>query len=424
MKVLWTVNTVPPCVAKKLKITSSHAISWVEAMSDYLSKEDDIELAIVSPGKVKKLFTTKIDNINYYIIPKDCQRIDYWKLIFNDFTPDIIHAYGTEKKHNVLLIEKYGDKIPIVISLQGIISEYIKYYYAGISMKDIWKNTTLGDIILRNGIIGGKMQFKKQIKYERRILRGINYVEGRSDWDEAISKSINPNLKYYYCPRMIRAPFYEKIWNKNSMEKYTILVHQGNYPIKGLHFMIDAMNILRYKYPNVKLYISGNNCFELNTIKEKILKKGYIKYLWKKIKKYKLEENIKFTGYLDSEEMAKLLTNVNVCVIPSAIENAPNALAEAMIVGTPIVASYVGGNAYMLNNGEGGLLYCYDEPQMLAKRIDEVFKQQEISEKISNNAYKISRERHNPKKLVNQIKKIYVKIIQDFKKEGEFDELI
>lgn len=411
MKILWSVNTVLPDIAEKLNLRRGHAISWVDAMRNELIKRKDIKLAIVCHGgfRVTRIKIYIEDKVVYYVLPFFCDYYDCWANILEDFQPDVIHIYGTERKHNKSLIEKYKGKYPIIISLQGIISEYVKHYYADLSLYSILKNYTINDLLFRNGILEGKFKFWKQSKLEKWMFQSVKYVEGRSDWDYATVLEINPDLKYFYCPRMIRKEFFNYNWCRRNEESYSIFVHQGDYPIKGLHFMIEALRILRKKYPNVKLYVSGNDIFNVSSIKEK----GYTKIIKKKICKYDLKNNIIFTGYLTAEQLAKKLSAVSVCVIPSAIENAPNALAEAMIVGTPIVASYVGGNAFMLNYGECGLLYCYNEPQMLAEYVKRIFESDELAMKFSEKAKEKAKQRHNPGELVNRLLSIYDNVIVD-----------
>ena len=146
----------------------------------------------------------------------------------------------------------------------------------------------------------------------------------------------------------------------------------------------------------------------------------YIKYL---IKKYNLIENIVFTGYLNATEMAKKLALVQVCVVPSVIENAPNSLAEAMLVGTPCIASYVGGNSEMLDGGLGGYLYRYNESAMLADRISSVFENPVEVRNKSNYAKELAWKRHDPLKLENTIMNIYHEVITDFSgKENDYFE--
>ena len=169
MKILWSVNTIIPDVANAIGLRQSHAISWVDAMrTALLEHKPEVELCIVcsGDGQVNDLLKESVNGITYYIMPSNRKRAQYWDRIINEYCPEVIHAYGTEKCHNIPLIDKYADKIPIIISLQGLLSEYKRHYYAFIPLKTILLNYTVRDFI-RGGIIKGKRNFEKQGKKEQ-----------------------------------------------------------------------------------------------------------------------------------------------------------------------------------------------------------------------------------------------------------------
>ena len=147
MRILWTVNTIMPEVAVELGLVSGHAISWVDAMSKRLCLNSYIELAIACPGSVKEIKKSFINNIVYYVFPSDGN--DYWGKIIADFTPDLIHAYGTEQYHNLLLVKNHKE-VPVLISLQGLLSEYYRHYYAGIPFSEMIKHISIRSILLKN----------------------------------------------------------------------------------------------------------------------------------------------------------------------------------------------------------------------------------------------------------------------------------
>ena len=422
MKVLYIVNIVFPEVSSVAKVKVAYGGGWMTSMVNRLKKRDDIELAVAVKGKVKEIVISKIDNVCFYVYPGygsvnknggGTKGRKIWNNIINDFEPDIIHAYGTEYAHYLELVRN-EIKIPIVVSLQGILKEYYRHYYGGMDFIDIFINITFSDVLLKRGTYFGRKKFKYNIKTENEILNTVKYVEGRTLWDKTSSLNINSQLKYYHCPRLIRDDFYtSQKWEVSKVERYSIFIHQASYPIKGLHFVLDALNILKYKYPDIKLYISGINPMNKDTIKKRILTTGYTKYVLKKIKKLKLERHIHFTGILDSEEIVRKLLNTHIMVIPSAIENSPNSLAEAMLVGTPSVASFVGGTPEMLKDKEEGFLYCYNEPGMLATYISQIFESDKLASKFSDNARRSAWERHNPIKLENMLVDIYESIIDE-----------
>ena len=63
MRILWTINTVPPGAAKELNIKSFHAISWVEAMGSKLAQRDDLTLAIAFAADVESLYFKEVKGI-------------------------------------------------------------------------------------------------------------------------------------------------------------------------------------------------------------------------------------------------------------------------------------------------------------------------------------------------------------------------
>ncbi len=411
MRILWSVNTIMPQVASKIGVNSAHAISWVDAMSKLLAKDESVKLAIASDASIKDVKCFDVDGIVFYVLPKDNLE-KAWNQVVNEFKPDVIHQYGTERRHNIPLIKNFGLKLPYIISLQGILKGYERAYYAGIDVSTILRNLTLKDLI-RGSIIRDRRRFQKNAKFEAWQLNSVAHVEGRSTWDRVYALSINPNLQYHYCPRLIREPFYRIKWDIKKMEPHSIFVHQGNYPIKGLHFVFEALASLIPKYPDIKLYIAGQDELHKHTLKEKLLRSGYSKYLLSLYHKYHIENYVHFLGKMTAEEVALQLSKANVMVIPSAIENCPNSLAEAMLVGTPSVASYVGGNAELLNEGECGKLYCYNEPLMLADCIDQIFSTDDLAIHYSEMSIKVSSERHDPQRLKSTLLEIYKIVIEN-----------
>jgi glycosyltransferase involved in cell wall biosynthesis len=99
-------------------------------------------------------------------------------------------------------------------------------------------------------------------------------------------------------------------------------------------------------------------------------------------------------------------------VCPSAIENSPNSVGEAQILGVPCLASYVGGTADMMEHGENGLLHRFEEVEMLASNICRIFADDELALKISENARVCAAKRHDGARNASDLYQIYQKMIQ------------
>ena len=99
--------------------------------------------------------------------------------------------------------------------------------------------------------------------------------------------------------------------------------------------------------------------------------------------------------------------------MPSHIENNSNSLCEAMKIGVPCIASYVGGIGSLIVNDFDGVLVQNGDSIALAGAIKELLLNKEKLIKISQNAIKSSNKRHDKEKIINNLLSIYNCIIND-----------
>ena len=86
---------------------------------------------------------------------------------------------------------------------------------------------------------------------------------------------------------------------------------------------------------------------------------------------------VRCTGYInDDKRMAFVYGCADMIVVPSAVENLPNTLLEAMACGLPAIAARVGGMADAVRDGETGYLVPSGDIGGLTKRIDELLSEQ------------------------------------------------
>ena len=98
----------------------------------------------------------------------------------------------------------------------------------------------------------------------------------------------------------------------------------------------------------------------------------------------------------------------NVFVCPSAIENSPNSLGEAQLLGVPCVASYVGGSMDMMIGNEDNL-YRFEEVEVLAQKICNIFANCRTANVSMQECAAI---RHDGKKNSEQLYSIYQLLLQ------------
>lgn len=416
MKILWIVNTIFPYPAEKLGIEKTAFGGWLNSLSNTIKENENFTLAIASTYKGKRLLEFYDGKITYFLIPGapalkySKKREKIWKEVNEKFKPDIVHINGTEYAQGLEVINACQDA-KILTSIQGLLSVYANSYYGNIPVKDILKNITFRDIIKRDSIIQGRKKFIKRGKTELEIIKKSNAISGRTIWDYSNVKAINPVAKFYSSNRILRKGFYEsEKWNIENIERHSIFCSQASYPIKGLHYMLEAINILKNEYPDIKVYVAGLNILADKSLKEKIKMTGYAKYLKKLIKQYDLIKNIVFTGILKEEDMIKRLLKSHVFVQTSSIENSPNSLGEAMILGVPSIASYVGGTCNMLEHEKEGYLYTYTEPAILAEYLRRIFENDSKTIEISKNAIKKATDTHNSERITKENIDMYIDI--------------
>jgi glycosyltransferase involved in cell wall biosynthesis len=164
------------------------------------------------------------------------------------------------------------------------------------------------------------------------------------------------------------------------------------------------------RFPDAHIYTTGRNLMHLST-KQKLLISSYQLYLLELIKKYSLEDHITFLGSLSEQEMCRQYLNANVFVSPSTIENSPNSVGEAMLVGCPVVTSDVGGVKNMLEHGKEGFIYQCSAPYMLAYYVNRIFEDDALAMTFSKNGKTHAARTHNREANMKTLYEIYNQII-------------
>lgn len=417
MKVLWTVNVIFPYPASEMGLKMTPYGGWLFGLFSKIREYPNIELCIVTTYRGKKLKMFKNSNVIYYLVPcvnakkKTRKLINYCRYIYNEFKPDIIHIHGTEYIYGKIF-QEVSNNAKNVVSIQGLTSICSNYYMANLKVSDIRRNFTIRNIIKGN-ILREQKKFFRSGKIEKAIINNSTAVIGRTTWDYANTVEFEKEKKYYLCNENLRDEFYEKKWNINSIERHSIYVSQGGYPIKGLHIVLEALNILKHRYPDIKLYVAGRDITKCNSIMEIIKYSNYHKIISKMIKKYNLQQYIKFTGQLNATQVTEKMLKSNVYVQASSIENSSNALGEAMIIGVPCVASYVGGTPDIIKDKEEGLLYPFGDYALLAHYISKVFDDDRLALKLGKNAKMHAEITHNRINNAKATIEIYNEIINE-----------
>lgn len=307
--------------------------------------------------------------------------------------------------------EHCGERV--VISLQGLMGEIAMHYTDGLS-EEVIHHQTLRERMKGQSIAQEQKLFFMRSHFEKYALDHVSHVIGRTEWDHDFTQKMNPKIQYHYCSETLRPEFYGYCWNWAGCEKHSIFISQASYPIKGFHFFLKAMPVLTQRFPDLQVYVTGRDLVHLS-MKEKFHLDSYRLYLHQLIRQLHLEGYLTFCGTLDAEQMRDHLLSANAFVSPSVLENSSNSIGEAMLVGTPVIASDTGGTCSMIPDSSCGLLYPLLDTDALIEAVSSVFSDPHQCRTLSKGEKRRAAQLFDPAVNQKQLLSIYQSIAQEEK---------
>ena len=317
------------------------------------------------------------------------------------------------------LITRHITRIPIVVSIQGNLTVYNKKYFTGLNMPGLLRRLRSGYPFFQSDY----QIWQKRAAIEREILRKTQYVFGRTDWDRRICLMLAPGADYFHVDEVIRPRFYgltrggmdrggltlEGETREEGMDRGKVanpapifLTTSSPSFYKGFETVIETARLLTGNGMSFTWLVAG-------------LKEGdaLVKLIRGEMGAADLGAlQIRLLGILSEEELAGHLSTADVYVQVSHIENSPNSLCEAMLAGMPIVASFAGGTASLLRDGEQGVLVQDGDPYALAGAMEEMVKYPERYAPMAAEARRVALRRHDPEAILTGMLDRYVEIIK------------
>lgn len=279
-------------------------------------------------------------------------------------------------------INAYKSKIPYIISPRA-------------SFKRItWKNKFIKKAIYH---------FLLERKWiERSVL--IHYTTQKESDD---SKWLRLKPPYVIVPNPVEKIDHKNLpergtWRyRNNISMYTkILLYLGRVePAKGLDFAIDALSLILTKFPDCILLIAGPD------------EDNHSTHLLRRAIYLGIQNNVKFTGLLDSKQRLEVLVDADIFVLPSYSENFGMSVVEAMSCGLPVVISDQVGIADIVLRENAGLVTPLDPNEIYLSCLD-LLQNPEKRFLLGSNAIELARYRYSPEKIANVMVNIFEEIIK------------
>lgn len=418
MRVLWFSTNC--CLYEPIKIIKGDGYNgggWMTSVQNEIMKREDITLAVSfcmdgQPEKVvkdgvcyypvshhtKKLKDKVLDIIHYKDKTRDevlwQHYIEHFKRVIEDFKPDVIEVFGSELYLGLSALAAKELGIPCCLHLQGLLSLSLYIYLVpGVSR---WSYIFSKGWRRAYDMFQLLTYWQRSCHREKAILRSVGHVLGRTDWDRQALAVLNPEAIYHLGGEILRPCFYFSS-TRSLPSILTITTTISAAPYKGLDLLLKIARILKEEIHLDFVW----NCY------------GNVDSSFaERVTGIRHEDvNVRLCGVASAEELCDALRCSTLYCHTSYIENSPNSIAEAQILGLPVVATNVGGTSSMVEHGETGFLFPATDPYIAAYHIMRLASDKDLNVRMGETAKVIAMARHDKQKIVSSLLETYKSIM-------------
>ena len=250
---------------------------------------------------------------------------------------------------------------------------------------------------------GWNLHFAERIRYQkffrkcfRRVfIKSCKIIVLAPNFKQTLIDIGIPEDKIYVTTTMFEADFFRKY----KSEKYktipkTLLYLSRFQREKGAFETIEAVDLLRFKFPEIKLIMAGDGPERAS--------------LERLVKDRSLSKQVSFTGYVRDFEKMRVLKSAEIFVFPTYYgEGCPVSLIEAMAAGLAIITTSVGAIPDIINDGENGILLEDINPATIANAIKTILSQPKQLNIIKKNNIQKAITNYEAKKVTKNIEYIF-----------------
>jgi glycosyltransferase involved in cell wall biosynthesis len=344
---------------------------------EYLSSNENVNLKILTYGENEELnnkthilrrLTNKLWIYPFIII------YDVYRLMreIKRINPDIIHFQSTHPLYclgAILAQRNYAT----VITVHGIMAVEMKFHNE------------------RSFLLKFFSKFSEKIA----LSRIKNIIVVAPEIEEIIKKITDSNT--YIIPNGVKLDNIPKI-NPIKLYGENNILFIGNLVCrKGVHYLIEACSKINNSITNFRLFIVGSGVNE-----------DYFKCM---VEKYGLKNKVEFVGFIEGNKKYSYLKAVDLMVLPSMWESLPIVVLEAMACGKPVIASNVGGVAFLVRDGVNGFLVNPGDVDDLAKKMYLLLNDSQLQLEMSRESLRMVKN-FEWSKIVDRTVNVYKEIIK------------
>ncbi|MFZ5885235.1 MAG: glycosyltransferase [Chloroflexota bacterium] len=368
--------------------------------------------------------------MNVYVRDLTCQlgrmgiHVDVFTRSQDEHVPHVLHdlGYGNRvvhvpagpetplpKKELADFIPQFVEGVDAFAKEKGIRYDIIHSHYwmsgiAAASLSDLWGGTpiihmfhTLGEMKNRIARSEEEREGAYRLDGERQVLRRANRVvvatlaeltQLRFLYKADVSRMVvippGVDLSHFYPIPSDEAKMYVGIKPEDRMVLFVGRIE----PLKGVDTLIQAMCCLTLKDKSRPVHlaiIGGDPSASPETMTAEM------KRLQALCDELAVGQTVVFLGKRDQDKLPYYYSAAEVLVMPSHYESFGMVALEAMACGTPVIASEVGGLAYLVRDGETGFTIPAEEPDTLCEKISWLLNDKELHARMSAQAAEYAR---------------------------------
>lgn len=188
----------------------------------------------------------------------------------------------------------------------------------------------------------------------------------------------------------------ERLFPGLQNQKLVVLVGNMHTDVKGHPWLVEAAPAVLKEFPQTRFVFAGDGDSR-PAFEQQAAKLG-------------LQSNFMFLGR--RSDIPDVLASCDIAVLPSRAEGLPNAVLEYMAAGLPAIASRVGGNAELVEDGVTGLLVPPEDSSAIAAALLRLLRDPELSRKMAENGRKVAVENYSFERLIREVDALYTELLR------------
>jgi glycosyltransferase involved in cell wall biosynthesis len=366
----------------------AHPTPWITHQAPLVAATPGIELHVVSVGKwcaADDHFTANGIHFHFLRVPRVPRALLLYQMdrlrmtsCVRNIRADLVQAFGIEDSYALAAV---STRYPMVTRVQGIQSRIVAA-------------TGARALLSQPGALVPML-------LERWTVRRCKHFITPTRFAAEFVRALNPDARTYAIKTPVPETFFtaQRLGTEDAPPE--ILFVGTVLPAKGVDVLLRAFAKLVAEHRELRLTLIGAQ-------PDRRYMEGVVHQM---VSNLALEAYVRFEGPKGSADVAAAMARARVLVLPTLMDTAPNVIVEAQVVGTPVIASNVGGVPDMIENGVTGLLVPPSDPEALAAALRRVLDRREWAEQMGATARAKARPDHELGAQVEKLVAVYRGIV-------------